>query len=147
MRKTLLYSALIAFVSALMLWAWIARSVIEISVIPDRNPLYVVLSDGSIRNTYTIKALNKTREPHRYALVLQGLHGAGISVAGADGEIAGDEAIEIAARPDSVATYRIHVRVPRERLHGESTALRFVLRDKHGRSGAAYESVFLGPGR
>ncbi len=38
-------------------------SPIEFSVIHERQPLYVLLSDGSIQNKYTLKLLNKTKQP------------------------------------------------------------------------------------
>ena len=31
-------------------------------MLPDRNPLFVVLSDGSLRNNYTVKILNKLHD-------------------------------------------------------------------------------------
>ena len=39
-------------------------STLEINVLHDRNPPYVLLSDGGIRNGYTVKILNKLHEPH-----------------------------------------------------------------------------------
>ena len=52
--------------------AWSARScygaaaqrpTLEINVLHDRNPLFVRLSDGGMRNGYTVKILNKLHEP------------------------------------------------------------------------------------
>lgn len=43
-----------------MLSSLILKAKIEVSINPDRNPLYVKLSDGSIRNGYEIKITNKT---------------------------------------------------------------------------------------
>ena len=36
---------------------------LEVSVLHDRNPLFVKLSDGGVRNGYTVKLLNKLYEP------------------------------------------------------------------------------------
>ena len=38
------------------------RDTLDVNVIRDRNPLYVTLSDGSIRNGYEIKILNMRGE-------------------------------------------------------------------------------------
>ena len=38
----------------------------------DRNPIYVRLSDGGMRNGYTIKLLNKLYEPHSFHLAYRG---------------------------------------------------------------------------
>ena len=37
------------------------------SITPVRNPQYVVLSDGSLRNTYDLRLLNKHGEDHWFA--------------------------------------------------------------------------------
>ena len=37
-----------------------------VSVIHDRNPLFVRLSDGAVRNGIRIRILNKTVEPQSY---------------------------------------------------------------------------------
>ena len=44
------------------------RSDTELHVLRDRAPLYVMLSDGSVRNGYTLKILNKAREQRSYTL-------------------------------------------------------------------------------
>ena len=55
-----------AIVGVIMLTALMLRPELEVSVLHDRNPLYVQLSDGGLRNGYTVKVLNKT---YRAALV------------------------------------------------------------------------------
>ncbi len=57
--RTLLYAGLICLVGAIMLVALCNRTTLEINVLHDRNPPYVLLSDGSVRNGYTVKILNK----------------------------------------------------------------------------------------
>ena len=47
----------------IMLAALLNRSTLEINVLHDRNPPFVLLSDGGIRNGYTVKILNKLHEP------------------------------------------------------------------------------------
>ena len=44
----------------------------SISVQHDRSPVAVTLSDGSIRNAYTIKLLNKSATPHAFDLAAEG---------------------------------------------------------------------------
>ena len=44
----------------------------------------MLLSDGSIRNGYTVKVLNKVAEPRAVTLSLQGLEGATMMLAGFD---------------------------------------------------------------
>jgi polyferredoxin len=57
-----------------MLYSLLTRSPLEMNVIHDRNPLFVKLSDGSIRNGYNITVINKHHEDKRYALSVHGLN-------------------------------------------------------------------------
>lgn len=50
------------------------RSSATLSVEHDRDPLVVRLSDGSLRNAYTIKLLNKSSMPHIYTLSVSGVN-------------------------------------------------------------------------
>ena len=43
------------------------RPELEVSVLHDRNPIYVKLSDGGLRNGYTVKLLNKLYEPRSFS--------------------------------------------------------------------------------
>src|SRR5262249_43550234 len=57
--RTLVYTGVIALVGAIMLYTLIARSTVHLDVIHDRNPIFVKLSDGAVRNAYTVRVLNK----------------------------------------------------------------------------------------
>jgi cytochrome c oxidase accessory protein FixG len=81
--RTLLYAAVLGIVSAVMLVAWFHRTLLEINVLHDRNPPFVVLSDGGVRNAYTVKILNKRQEPRSFTLAADGLPDASIVVVGA----------------------------------------------------------------
>jgi polyferredoxin len=67
-----------------MLYALMTRSLLEINIMHDRNPLFVQLSNGDIRNGYDLKILNKSREPKTYALSLEGLPDAQITLSAVD---------------------------------------------------------------
>ncbi|MGA7267282.1 MAG: cytochrome c oxidase accessory protein CcoG, partial [Aestuariivirga sp.] len=60
--RTLIYFGLWAAVGIAMLVTLINRTQLDVNVVPDRNPLFVTLSDGAIRNGYTVKILNKRQE-------------------------------------------------------------------------------------
>jgi cytochrome c oxidase accessory protein FixG len=80
--RTLLYAGLICLVGVVMLTALLRRSTLDINVLHDRNPPYVLLSDGSVRNGYTVKILNKLHQPRDFQLATRDLEGAGIAVVG-----------------------------------------------------------------
>jgi len=135
--RIVLYSAVLLVVAGIMAFSFGTRSDLEINVINDRNPLYVTLSDGSIRNGYTLKILNMANQPRRFALSVDGLPDATLSLAGKTG--AGD--IEVPA--DQVLTLRLFVAVPAEALSGSVTDVEFRLTapgEAH-----VHRSVFRGP--
>ena len=88
--RTILYAAIIALVGCIMLYALATRSSMSVNVLHERNPLFVLLADGSVRNDYTVRLLNKG--PQRtFALDVSGLPGAVVHVSGiergADGKL------------------------------------------------------------
>ena len=101
--RTFYYIAIIAALSALMLYGFLSRKPIDLAVIHDRNPLYVKLSDGSIRNTYTVRIANKTHADMVVSLSLSGIGVKHLSVTGAGNPV--PEGLTVLA--DSVASYRI----------------------------------------
>ena len=46
------------------------RTDIDVNVTPVRNPQYVTLSDGSIRNTYDLRLRNKSGQDETYRVTL-----------------------------------------------------------------------------
>ena len=71
--RTIWYAVVISIVGAVMVWAMLNRVDTDLNVLSDRNPVYVTLSDGSIRNGYTVRLLNKAPEARRYRAELSGL--------------------------------------------------------------------------
>lgn len=110
--RTMLYAGLIAFVGAIVLYALASKTVLELNVIAERNPLYVQLSDGGVRNTYTVKILNKRYEPHSFALTIEGLDGARMTVLGMEK----DDTPKITVVPDDLREIRAYVTLPRDAL-------------------------------
>ncbi len=70
--RTVLYAGLLLVVSAIFLTAFVLRTTAELTVQRDRSPNFVRLSNGDIRNAYTVKILNKQRQEHRYRLSVSG---------------------------------------------------------------------------
>ena len=66
--RTMIYTALWSMVGIALVVALFIRSDIDISVSPVRNPTYVVLSDGTVRNTYDIRLRNKLGNDMTYSI-------------------------------------------------------------------------------
>ena len=70
--RTMLYTGLWTLVGVGLVFALFIRSDIDLTVAPVRNPTYVTLSDGSIRNTYDVRLRNKHGEARPFKLSLKG---------------------------------------------------------------------------
>ena len=140
--RTILYLVLIGAIGLFMLSLLTFRSDLDVNVLHDRNPLFVTLSDGGIRNGYTIKVLNKDRSDRSFALAVEGLEQATITVIGAEGD--GAEPT-LKAKPDTVATYRAFVQTPATTLTDQVEEIHFLLTDRDSGATARHESVFRGP--
>jgi polyferredoxin len=81
--RTIYYAAALAAVSVLMAWGLVSRPAMELHVVRDRNPMFVVLHDGSIRNGYTLKIDNRTLRPQAVQVSFTGVPGAVLKTPGA----------------------------------------------------------------
>ncbi len=102
--RTVLYAVSMTLVGAVMLATLLSRNDTEITVLRDRNPLFVQLSDGSFRNGYTVKLRNKRHETRRFRILAEGLPRAALSAVGGGGEVS--------VGPDRLRTVRIYVAAP-----------------------------------
>jgi cytochrome c oxidase accessory protein FixG len=138
--RVFIYGAGIALVGLLMLAGLLNRSTLDINVLHDRNPLFVTLADGRVRNGYTLKILNKLHEERRYSLAASGLDGAVITVVGSTPDT-------LVVKPDSLRAIRFYVAVPRASLSADTAPLTLMLRDGANGAMVRYTTVFRGPVR
>jgi cytochrome c oxidase accessory protein FixG len=68
--RTFYYSAILILVASLMLTSLIYKPQIETSIFQERNPLFITLSDGSIRNVYNLKIINKNHQSKKFSLAI-----------------------------------------------------------------------------
>jgi cytochrome c oxidase accessory protein FixG len=133
------YASIIAVAGGLMLFALLTRAPLELHVLHDRNPLFVRLTDGGVRNNYTIKILNKTHDDRLYALALEGLPDATIRVQGAGTP----EAERLTVLADSVGQFRILVTSPETTAGPQRRNIAFRIRDNQSGADATTGSMFV----
>ncbi|MDO9306831.1 MAG: FixG Ig-like domain-containing protein, partial [Mesorhizobium sp.] len=141
--RTLVYFAAWSLVGVGLLYALLTRDRLEVNVLHDRNPLYVTLSDGAIRNGFTVKLLNKIPEPRTIIVTLQGLRGAEMSVVGIDQPA--DRSFAIRVEPDKLTTLKVYVRQPADHIEGKVQPFRFVIEDKSSFETDSYNAQFEAP--
>jgi cytochrome c oxidase accessory protein FixG len=141
--RTVIYAGVLALVLAVMLGSWLLRQEVTLAVLRDRAPLFVTLSDGGVRNGYTLKIVNKARRTEDLTLVLESP--ARLALVVQDSQELGPNRWRVATRPDGITEWRALVtRAPSE-ARRESTPVTFRLLDARGRSVTHTDSVFLGP--
>jgi cytochrome c oxidase accessory protein FixG len=140
--RTLIYMAMLAVVATVMLFFLSTRASVEVTVQPDRAPLFVRLHDGSIQNAYTLKILNKERSRRIFSLAVNGLDGAQLGVIGYE---SGSDGLRLPVPSDNVATFRVVVRAQADAQRANPLSLEFVVRDRDSGESNGYRTVFNGP--
>ncbi|WP_322889891.1 MULTISPECIES: cytochrome c oxidase accessory protein CcoG [unclassified Yoonia] len=85
--RTMLYTVLWALIGVGLVFAMFIRADLEMTVSPVRNPTFVVLSDGTVRNIYDIRLLNKLGEDRAFTLSLVSEAALDITLEGAELDI------------------------------------------------------------
>jgi cytochrome c oxidase accessory protein FixG len=125
--RTIVYSLVIAAVGSIMLYALLTRSLLDVNVLHDRNPVAVKLSDGSIRNAYTVRLLNKRGFDRVIAIDIEGPVNAKVHVVGAD-SVAPDRPMIVIGR-DQTEELRVLVTAPAADNPAKSTPVKFHVTD------------------
>ena len=141
--RTLIYAGLWAAVGIAMLVVLSLRDTLDVSVLHDRNPQYVVLSDGGVRNGYQIKLLNMDLEPKRVLLAISGLPDALMTVAGDD--LWPSQTREFLLEADKVRSLHVFVTAPRESVEPGATPFRISVLDLVGIEQTHYGATFFAP--
>ncbi len=143
--RTLIYPAIIALVAGIMLFALATRQTEVINVIHDRNPLYVELSDGSIRNGYTARLLNKQLEERRFAITVSGIEGLRLEAVGVSSYASGGPLVEVG--PDTTREVRLLVFAPEDAVLAETIPLTFTITDQATGASDTVSDNFKAPPR
>ena len=125
--RTVLYAVLMAIVGGVMIYALATRARFGVSVLHEHAPLFVTLSDGRIRNGYTLRFSNKWGETREFE----------IGIADANGLVMdspelvehGKDGWRLAVAADATRAIRVFVTAPKGAALGKSTPISFVARD------------------
>lgn len=141
--RTYVYMAMWSLIGLGLLYSLLTRDRLEINVLHDRNPQFVTLSDGSIRNGYTVKLLNMIPEPRTVIVTISGLPGAEMSIVGVD--LPASRSFAIQVEPDRLKVLKVFVRLPAEQIHGEAQTFTLQVDDKASFESNGYTATFNAP--
>jgi len=111
---------------------------VELSVVHERQPLFIQMSDGSIENKYTIKAVNKMPQELHFHLRVTGLDGVKISMP--DGDI-------VTLQPGGTIPFHVYLRAMPAQLKKKKVKIHFILESIQSADSIHLKkrSVFIGP--
>jgi cytochrome c oxidase accessory protein FixG len=119
--------------------ALFVRSDIDVTVAPVRNPQFVTLSDGSIRNTYDVRIRNMTHQPTDFAITIAADEPFVVELEGQE-----DQSVNVPA--DSTHLQRVYVIAPpgSEAADANLTNFRFWVEDLSTTTRTHQDTTFFG---
>jgi len=141
--RTILYTVLWSLVGFGLVFALFIRPEIDLSVAPVRNPLFVTMSDGSIRNAYDVRLLNKHGDDRVFEMTVSSEAQLTIRLEGSE------DGKSVLVPADDTLLQRVYVIAPPENAaaNNKTTDVRFWVRDTVNDDRAFTNSVFHGSGR
>ncbi|MBR9826141.1 MAG: cytochrome c oxidase accessory protein CcoG [Alphaproteobacteria bacterium] len=137
--RTMVYAVAFALVALVMLTALINRTELELNAQRDRNPNFVVLSDGSVRNGYNIKVVNKAGEERVFQLIIEGDPQLRPRLLGASE----DAPLSLMVGPDETQDFLLYLTLPADAIDGPREELMFRVVDPASGETASTRSVFV----
>jgi cytochrome c oxidase accessory protein FixG len=141
--RTLLYAGIIAAIAGFMVYTLVTRSDAGLNVIHDRNPIFVRLSDGGVRNAYTVRILNKSLHPRRFMLTADGLADGFVEVVGDAFAWSGYPVVEVGG--DQTREFRVLVTSYEHMPPAASIPLTFYITETVTRRRVSTTDFFRGP--
>jgi cytochrome c oxidase accessory protein FixG len=137
--RTIIYTVLWSAIGVGLTVLLFIRSDIDLTVAPVRNPQFVVLSDGSIRNTYDVRIRNMTHDESDFAITLTSPQPLVIELEGQSGNT-------VPVPIDSTYLQRVYVIAPAgsEAAQSERIDFRLWVEDLSTNTRAHRDTTFFG---
>mgnify|MGYP000138515751 CR=1 FL=1 len=142
--RTIIYSALLVIVSVIMLYSLLNRSQIDVNILRDRNPLFVQLSSGDIRNGYTIKIMNKSEGIQQYSIEADGVENMNVRVDDAEAYTEDGAPIVTVSR-DVLKSLKLYISIPRDNISDDTMDIRFKIKQIGSDAEDVQTTSFKGP--
>ena len=141
--RTFIYLIIFGGIGLALLTVLAMRDTLDVNVLRDRNPLFVKLSDGSIRNGYEIKILNMRGETRQFWIETEGLPEATLKIASSANKATTSLLVEVDA--DKLRGVKIFVTVPPRSLADQRTAFNFRVTSLRGAEATLTSTTFDAP--
>ena len=141
--RTVLYAAIMTVAGGIMIFTLATRDSEGISIIHDRNPMFVRLSDGTLRNGYTVRIVNKQLKYRDFIIDVDGLPTTHIDYVGLPPRADGRQLIAVG--PDQTHEVRVVVTDNSGTPPAPSTTILFKLIEIGSGQVAEMRDHFFGP--
>ncbi len=137
--RTWVYIGIIVLALGGIVWGLTHLGSLTLNVLHERQPLYVIMSDGSVQNKYEFKVLNKTDSDFRVKVAIEG-------------GIEGQALVGVEENPNTRhgrgTAFTVFVRAPSANIRQEATPITFrITREGDDKISASYTSQFYAPKR
>jgi cytochrome c oxidase accessory protein FixG len=137
--RTIVYAVALIIVSLAMLGGLLNRSELELNSYRDRNPNFVVLSDGSVRNGYTIKVINKAHQERQLELIVTGDARLITRILGA----ADNAPMQLNVSGDRTQDFIVYITLPADAIEAARESITFSVLDSASGERADSRSVIV----
>lgn len=121
--RNYVYLALYSGIGLAILSVLAMRDTLDVNILHDRNPVFVKLRDGSIRNGFEIKILNMRGEVRQFWVQTDGLEGALLKPAGSSNKPTESLLVEVPA--DKLKALKVFVTLPKNKIDSIRTKFKF----------------------
>ncbi|MDQ6964681.1 MAG: cytochrome c oxidase accessory protein CcoG [Mariprofundales bacterium] len=138
--RVIMYSTILLLAIAGIIYGLTHIPPVEISVVHQRQPLFTLMSNGSIQNNYTIKAVNKSTQQLQFRLRVTGLDGVKIRLPDGD---------PITLHAGGTIPFRVYLRAMPQQIKNRKSTIYFTLESITAAGGKRIElkkrSIFIAP--
>ncbi|MEE2526524.1 cytochrome c oxidase accessory protein CcoG [Hyphobacterium sp. HN65] len=142
--RVLVYSFALVIAASIMLFGLTTRATLDVNVTRDRNPNFVQLSDGSVRNGYTLKVINRTHADETYAVSIDGPDGLEWRILGQDAA----RGLNVDVPAEATQDFRIFLTLPEDAITAANLPIVFTVTPEGSTESRTADTVLLtGAGR
>lgn len=141
--RTVLYAVVLAIVASIMLLGFVTRRTIDLDVLRDRNPNYVTLSNGDVRNAYTLKLMNRSTRERDFYLSVEDVRSSAVNVIGL-GKVSLPVKLSVGA--DKVRSVRVLVTISAQDVKAGEQPITFALSDAAHSETRTVNTIFAARG-
>lgn len=136
--RVLVYFGIMLFSIAGIIYGLNTLGALELKVLHERQPLFVLQSDGSIQNKYVLKILNKTDAEMQVHVTASGFPDLRL--------IGADKAMKLPS--GRVSAHTVYLRIPNAKLEQDTLPIFFRVEDiTQPEHVVEYKSMFFGPAK